>query len=65
MRQYSHAKGYTPDKLAASVNAMMAEDWQPIGSPQQDMDRGVWIQAMVRETVNGNGDVRLREPKKR
>ncbi len=64
MPQYSHAKGHTPDKLAATVNAMMAEGWQPLGSPQEDMTRGVWIQAMVRH-AEANGDVRLKEPKKR
>lgn len=61
---YSHAKGLTPDKLAAAVNAMMADGWQPLGSPQEDMTRGVWIQAMVRPEQK-NGDVQLREPKKR
>lgn len=65
MREYSHAKGHTPDKLAATVNAMMADGWQPLGSPQEDFTRAVWIQAMVREVANGNGDVRLKEPKKR
>jgi hypothetical protein len=29
------------------------------------MTRGIWIQAMVREAQNGNGDVRLREPKRK
>lgn len=64
MQQYSHAKGHTPDKLAATVNAMMAEGWTPLGSPQQDMDRGVWIQAMVRHAEQ-NSDVRLKEPKRK
>ena len=65
MQQYSHAKGNTPDKLTAAVNALMADGWQPIGSPQEDMTRGIWIQAMVREAQNGNGDVRLKEPKRK
>lgn len=65
MQKYSHAKGYTPDKLAAEVNRLMQDGWQPIGSPQEDLRRGEWIQAMVREQSNGNGDVRLKEPKRK
>lgn len=64
MREHCHAKGHTPDKLSVAINALMAEGWQPIGSPQEDMTRGVWIQAMVREAQK-NGDIQLREPKRR
>ncbi len=64
MPQYSHAKGPTPDKLSVAVNALMADGWQPLGSPQEDMHRGVWIQAMVRHAEQ-NGDVRLKEPKRK
>ena len=65
MQQYSHAKGLRPDKLASAVNVMMADGWTPHGSPTWDFNGNQWIQAMVREQQNGNGDVRLREPRKK
>jgi hypothetical protein len=65
MRQYSHAKAIRPDKLELAVNAMMTEGWEPLAGPQWDFNGNQWIQAMVRETQNGNGDVRLKEPKRK
>lgn len=53
------------DKLQAAVSALMVDGWQPTGSPSWN-ERGLtWVQAVVRGPQPANGDVRLKEPKRR
>ena len=62
---YQMVKGMTVEQLALTVSEAIAEGWICQGSPAWH-ERGLcWVQAMVRGPQPQNGDVRLREQKRR
>lgn len=55
-----------PVDLEKRVNAMLAEGYEPSGSPYRNDGTGEWCQAMIKRTpVQENGEVRLKEPKRK
>lgn len=51
--------------LEVVVGEFLAEGWQVQGSPFFDNDSRQWCQAMIKPKDAAEGQVRLREPKRR
>jgi hypothetical protein len=66
-KRYEIIRAGSPAGLKKAVEDFLAQnpDWVPAGGPQEDPNRVSWIQALHREKPAANGDMRLREPKRK
>ncbi len=69
MKRLEEVEGYTRAKCLSASNQFLDEnpDWEADGSPYQDLNKGVWVRSFrrVRGLTEQNGDVRLKEPKRK